>query len=244
MLNEFGIGKVYVVHAKHGFEHREKWVNELFQKYNIQFEYLSEENSPCSVEELLVRYFPENVRDILSNRVILCTLSHLLCYEQIVQNQISLALIFEDDPFFLKNFYKKIEHVTNEAKMLKKGFLISLENTSLEFPPRRIVKKGQYLYQAQYGRCAGAYLVDYSGAKAMLEHLKTQKCRKAIDTWHNIIIKQGVIDIYWSHPPLFEQASHNGKLNSQIQKIRSGNKRRIKWLAQKFYKMYILRWLR
>ncbi len=242
MLNKFGIDGVYVVHARHGFEQREAWVKELFKQYNIPFEFVSEEDSVLPLEELTANYFPTNIKDTLSKGVILCTLSHFVCYEKIVKQQKGLSLIFEDDPCFLKDFPKRMERVVNEAKTLKEGFIISLENTTLEFPSWRKVRKGQYLYKAMKGRCAGAYLVDLKAANVMLERLKKEKCRKAIDIWHNIILQSGTIDMdmYWSHPPLVEQASHNGKLNSLIQQSRS----RFQWLAQKFYKMYILKWFR
>jgi glycosyl transferase family 25 len=240
MLSQFGIDGVYVVHAPYGFEQRELWVKELFKRYDLPFEFVSEEDSPLPLQELTANYFPPNIRETLSKGVVLCTLSHFVCYEKIVREKHGLSLIFEDDPCFLKDFHKRIEKITNEARNLKKGFIISLENTTLEFPSWRKITKGKYLYQAARGRCAGAYLVDLKGASAMLESAKKEKCVKAIDIWHNKILQKGEIDMYWSHPPLVEQASHNGKMNSLIQQSRS----RTQWLVQKFYKMYILRWFR
>jgi glycosyl transferase family 25 len=240
MLNKFGIDEVFVIHARHGSEQRERWVKELFKQYDIPFQFISEEDSVLPLEELSTNYFPPNIRETLSKGVVLCTLSHFVCYEKIVKQQNALTLIFEDDPCFLKDFHKRLERVTTEAKNLKKGFIISLERTTLQFPSWKKIRKGQYLYEAQKSRCAGAYLVDLNAASMMLESLKKEKCLKAIDIWHNIILQKGTINMYWSHPPLVEQASHNGKLHSQIQQSRS----RFQWLVQKFYKMYILRWFR
>jgi glycosyl transferase family 25 len=240
MLNKFGISEVFVIHARNGSEQREKRVKELFKQHNIPFQFISEEDSVLPIEELSANYFPPNIRETLSKGVVLCTLSHFVCYEKIVKQKNALTLIFEDDPCVLKDFNKRLERVTHEAKNLKEGFIISLERTTLQFPSWWKIRKGQYLYEAQKSRCAGAYLVDLKAANLMLENLKHEKCRKAIDIWHNIILQKGIINMYWSHPPLTEQGSHNGRLHSQIQQSRN----RYQWLVQKIYKMYILRWFR
>jgi glycosyl transferase family 25 len=100
------------------------------------------------------------------------------------------------------------------------------------------------LYEAAAGRCAGAYLIDLQAAKNMLEDLKVNKCNRVIDWWHNDLIERKVIKMYWAHPPLTEQGSFNGVLPSSVSARANGSIRRFKWLAQKFYKMYLLRWFR
>lgn len=65
-----------------------------------------------------------------------------------------------------------------------------------------------------------------------------------IDWWHNDMIERNVIKMYWAHPALTEQGSHNGLLSAVISTKEKSNKRRISWLAQKFYKTYITRWFK
>jgi glycosyl transferase family 25 len=165
-----------------------------------------------------------------------------LSYEKIVKNKNKFALVFENDPFFLGDFLKKIEQVANEAKTLEPGFIISLENSTFRFPSVRRIKKGKYLYEAPFGRMAGAYMIDQKAAADILQNLKTEKCCQVIDWWHNTLIDHNIIKMYWAHPPLVEQGSHNGRMSSTISSKNKGYIRRLKWDIQKFYKTYISRW--
>jgi len=124
---------------------------------------------------------------------------------------------------------------------LPKGFIISLENSTLKFPSYWKTKKGKFLYQAKSGRMAGAYIIDLEGAKKILNDLKTNKCGTVIDWWHNTLIERGIIKMYWAHPPLVEQGSHNGFLNSTISTKPNTAIRRISWLVQKYYKYFLRR---
>jgi len=47
--------------------------------------------------------------------------------------------------------------------------------------------------------------------------------------------------MYWAHPPLVEQGSHNGCLNSTISSKPGTITRKISWLIQKYYKYYLKR---
>ena len=100
-------------------------------------------------------------------------------------------------------------------------------------------KRGKYLYKSSYGRAAGAYMIDLAGAQKILEHLKTNKCCNVIDWWHNSLIQNKVVDMYWAHPPLTEQGSHNGMMSSTISSKNRSIVRRIQWIAQKYYRTYI-----
>jgi glycosyl transferase family 25 len=240
MLKKFGIEGIYVIHAKKGYEKHEQHINELFNRYKLDFKFITEGEPDNFTNDLLEKYFTveyKNPKGQLS-----CTLNHFLAYEQVVANENKYALIFENDPYFLGDFVKKIEKIVNEVEINSlDGFIISLENTSLRFPSYWLSKPDQLLYRAKSGRCAGAYLIDLKGANNILEELRHNKCDTIIDTWHNNLIDKGVIKMYWAHPPLVEQGSHNGKLNSVISSKQKSVVRRIQWLCQKYYKTYIRR---
>ncbi|CAN5786902.1 hypothetical protein BH11BAC3_BH11BAC3_45640 [soil metagenome] len=244
MIKQFGIEGVYVVHAKKGYEFHEERINKLFKENGLSFEFVTDGDPVCFTEELLNKYFTKDIRNLLSDGILSCTLNHILIYERIVKNNNKFALVFENDPFFIGDFPTKIVNIAKEAATLKPAFLVSLENTLLKFPPAKNLRKGQLLYAANYGRCAGAYLVDLQGAKDILENLKTNKCAQVIDLWHNTLIERKVVDMYWADPPITEQGSHNGLLSSTISSQRKSLTRRISWLAQKYVKSYITRWFK
>jgi len=244
MLKDFGIEGIYIVHAKKGYEIHEQRINEIFSKLNLEYEFVTEGDISNFNKQILQKYFCNEIENKLSQGVLSCTLNHILSYEKIVRNNNKYALVFENDPFFLGDFLKNIKRVANEANSLEPGFIISLENTTLKFPDFRKVKKGKYLYEASFGRAAGAYLIDLKAAKDILENLKTEKCCQVIDWWHNTLIDHKIIKMYWAHPAFVEQGSHNGKLSSTISSKNKSRGRRWRWKAQKFYKMYIYRWFK
>ncbi|MEO8852888.1 MAG: glycosyltransferase family 25 protein [Ginsengibacter sp.] len=244
MLKEVGIEGIYIVHALQGYEVHEERMNEIFGKMNLDYEFVTDGDVSHFTPALLEKYFCPEIDTKLSKGIISCTLNHILSYEKMVANNNKYALVFENDPFFLGDFLKKITRVAKEADTLPPGFIISLENTTLRFPYFRKVKKGKYLYDAEYGRAAGAYLIDLKAAKDILAHLKTHKCCQVIDWWHNTLIKEKVVKMYWAHPAFVEQGSHNGLMSSTISSKNKSYGRRLRWNAQKFYKMYIYRWFK
>ena len=44
----------------------------------------------------------------------------------------------------------------------------------------------------------------------------SNKCNKIIDWYHNELIDTIGLQNYWCHPPIVEQGSHNGKMQSII----------------------------
>ncbi len=244
MLQEFGIDGIYVVHAKKGYELHEARIRDLFGSFGMEYELVTEGDPSCFSDELLHQYFIPEIRDVLREGIISCTLNHILSYERIVKNKNKFALVFENDPFFLGNFPEKIAKIASEAQKLDKGFMISLENTTLEFPPTRSLRKGQLLYEASRGRCAGAYMMDLEAARKILEDLKTRKCHTVIDWWHNSLITNHIVRMYWADPPLTEQGSHNGRMASTISSKNRNLMRQLQWNVQKGYKMYIARWFK
>ena len=243
MIAVIGVNSAYIVHGITGYESRERLLNEVFKSQQIlPFEFVTEYEDELRNEALIKKYFSEDIRTILGKGALYCTLVHILIYEKILENNDAFTLVFENDVCFIDaNFLEKLKPIVAEAKGLKEGFIISLENTTLEFPSWRVVKKNKLLYKAKSGRCAGAYLIDKKAAQIMIDDAVTRKCSKVIDWWHNDLIDRGVITMYWAHPPLTEQGSFNGKMTSSISIRNNGTIRRWRWLAQKYYKMYILR---
>lgn len=237
-FKEIPIDSVFVIHAKKGYELHEHRINDLFAKNNIDFEFMTDGDVSNFSDELLAKYFTPTIQ--LSQGVLSCTLNHILVYEKMVANKISLALIFENDPFFLRNFTSNLNKIVKESKS-KNGFIISLENTCMKFPSFWQTKKNQHLYPAKMGRAAGAYLINLQAAKLIMEDLKTNKCHTVIDWWHNKLIERGIIKMYWAFPAIVEQGSHNGQLSSTISSNKNSIGRKIKWQLQKFYKYYFRR---
>lgn len=232
---------IYVIHARKGYEFHEKRITKLFGENKLNFEFVTEGDPSLFTDELLNQYFSPDIRNTLGDGTLSCTLNHILAYERMIKNKNSYAIVFENDPFFLGDFQKKLKKIFPAAEALDKGWIISLENSTLKFPSYWTAQKGKYLYQATAGRMAGAYMIDLAGAKTIIKDLKQHKCHTVIDWWHNSLIDRGVVKMYWAHPPLVEQGSHNGHLNSTISSKRKSFSRRLSWVIQKNYKTYVKR---
>jgi glycosyl transferase family 25 len=241
---DWGIDNIYVVHALKGYEFHEKRVRDILQTLNFEFEFATEGDPSLWTDELIDRYFVPNIKDLMTEGGISCTLNHILVYEQMLKRGNRLALVFEDDLFLLNHFEKNLPLIINETKTLKPGFIVSLENSTLRFPSRKVIRKNKLLYPAKLGRCTGAYIIDREGATKCLEDLKTNPCNQIVDWWHNYLIDRHVIKSYWVHPPVIEQGSHNGKTGSNLSFTPKSMGRRMKWTAQKYYKMYILQFFK
>lgn len=232
---------VFVVHALKGYEYHEKRLIDLFDKNGISHEFVTDGDPIYFTNEILEKYFVPGIKSILSTGVLSCTLNHIYCLEKIVERNLDYALIFENDPFFLGNFVEELKKMVSEIENLTNGFMISLENSTLRLPSYWDIKKNKHLYQASTCRMSGSYLIDRKGAINILNELKINKCPTVIDGWHDQLIEQNIIKMFWVHPPLVEEGSHNGHLNATISTKPRSKFRRIAWKAQKFYKLYIRR---
>ena len=244
MLSDIGIDGIYVVHAKYGYEVHEKRIIDLFNANHLNFEFVTDGDPSVFTKELLDSYFTEGMLRRWSDGVVSCTLNHLYAYERMVKNNNRYALVFENDPFFLGDFNQNLRKLADEMNSLEKGFIVSIENTSLRYPSYWATKRGKHLYRATHGRCAGAYLIDLEGAKKILEDVKKNRCPISIDWYHNFLTRDGVIKIYWAHPPFVEQGSHNGKLCSTISCKPNSIKRQVKWVLQKTIKNFFKRFIK
>jgi glycosyl transferase family 25 len=215
---QLGIGHIYVVHALRGYEEHEKRLHQILgNQLGMEYELVTDGDPSLWTDELVYRYFVPNIREVLSNGVLSCTLNHILCCEKMLENGDDVALIFENDPFLLHRFTERLAAIVAELKREQHcGVIVSLENTTLTFPPRKSIRKNKLLYPARQGRCAGAYLLDQAAAQQIVNDLRTHKCATVVDWWHNDMVARGVVGMLWAHPPIVEQGSHNGKLHATI----------------------------
>jgi len=234
--------KIYVIHAIEGYDIQEQHVRDLFSKYNLNFEFVVDGDPTLTNRSILESYFTDEFIDKTSAGQMSCTLNHILAYKKFLDSNKKYALVFENDPFFLQNFLKKLHRVYQEIQHLEEGVIVSLENTTLRFPSFFQLKKNKTLYGANVGRMAGAYLIDAKGAEKAVAHLQTQKCKDIVDWWHNSLIKSNIIKMYWAHPPLTEQGSHNGLMSGTISSKSKSMTRRLRWRFRKFYRLVILRY--
>ncbi len=168
-----------------------------------------------------------------------CAFKHILAYQDILKNKYPFALILEDDIRFYDNIHL-LHSILDEIKDRDlHDFIVSLEDSRLKYIPRSKRQKGRLLYVENSGRMTGAYLIDFAGAKRILDYTKTKKMRAPIDWFHNECIAEKVISMFWAQPPIAVQGSLEGSVKSLIGKVRFGGLKVLVFRIQRLYKRIV-----
>lgn len=206
--------KAFIIHVR-GNEERELHIKNELASTSFDYQFIENGNKEELKNEDLKAYFTGDMLQP-SGRTS-CAYKHLLAYKMIVENQLPYACIIEDDIIFTSNFNTIFSQSIKEFKKRKlKRFLISFEDSLNLFIRRSEEEKDQLLYKQNRSRFAGLYMIDLEAAKLMLAQAKAEKIGRAIDWWHNDLINQGSLNVYWCHPTIARQMSHNGKFGSLI----------------------------
>lgn len=230
---------MFVAHVKKGYEDRERHIDAHLGGLGIPFEYLLDGDIPDLDPGRLEAYFTGEEMKRPSG-ITSCAMKHLLVYEEIVRRDLAGALVLEDDIFlgrdFLAVFAATLDELDRRPELAGQPVLVSYENSSLRFVPPEEVEAGRHLYARDRGRCTGAYWVNREAARSIVEDTRARRCRRPVDHYHNDLVARGALRIFWSHPAVAEQGSHNGRFGSALDHRRKGLLRRLKWAIQKLYK--------
>jgi len=234
----------YVIHPER-LKERGEHIQRMLSQKGMTFEFVNEGNDDCQIQSYLNQWM-KNGQENMLERVprVLCTISHFLAYQRIVAEKAEGALILEDDIVLHDDFLPQFERSLEEYRQhyTDKKVLISYEDSSLLLIPRSQRKKGKMLYEGKRDRLSGAYFINNLAAKAILDHLESEHCDRAIDCYHNLLIQEGVVDYFWCHPALATQGSFTGAFRSALSK-KKDRMIEISWWFKKNYKR-LLYWFR
>jgi glycosyl transferase, family 25 len=229
--------KTYVIHVR-GNKERENYIRNELKKFNIEFEFILEGNMEDMTDDDLDKYFKDDFKTVSPRTS--CTIKHFFVYERMVKDNVPVALVFEDDIELFSSFPEIFDKSLKETAEMRESFIISYESSTQEFISKSEEVPGKVLYHKPKGRCAGAYLIDLTAAKIILEYGNRTKVNFCMDWVHNELSDKGSLKIYWCHPAIAEQQSHNGKIQSLLDEKKQGKYYRLKYFLQKVYKKRIL----
>jgi glycosyl transferase family 25 len=115
---------IFIIHALKGYDFHEERIKKVFSDMNLGFEFVTDGDPSLFTKNIIEKYFVKNIDQILSKGILSCTLNHIFAYEKIVSRKLEYTVIFENDPYFLGNFKKKIEMLIPEIIKLPKGYII------------------------------------------------------------------------------------------------------------------------
>jgi len=236
--------KTFVIHPDK-LEERGIHMAKMLNDMSLCYEFVNEGHDEAQIDVFLKSFLRDGREKMLcrSSRS-LCTISHFLAYQKILQENLDGALILEDDTVLYDSFKQLFEQSIEEYRQhyANQRVLISYEDSSLQFVPRSKRKKGQMLYPGSKDRMAGAYFINRHAAQAILDRLKKEQADVAIDVYHYQLIKEGFINYLWCQPALATQGSFTGAFRSSLSK-KKDRMITFRWWFKKNYKklLYNLR---
>jgi glycosyl transferase family 25 len=205
--------KTYIIHVSTAID-REKHMQAQVAGKSLEPVFINEGDMKDLSSEVLDKYFT----GVEMKRVMAwtsCAYKHFLAYEQIVQANLPIALIFEDDIILSSDFEAVVQKVLQEVEREKMhNFIISLEDSGLRFVKRseRAKHNHRLTYQRRHMRGTGAYLIDLEASQNMLQIVTTEKCHRPIDCFMEACASIDKINIFWTHPTVASQGSYFGSI--------------------------------
>lgn len=234
------VDKIYVVHVSSDKD-REEHIKRELGRFGISFEFMLKGDKSDISTEIITEYFiGDEIGGLSPSAQQSCTYKHLSIYEKMLADGVQDALVFEDDVYLSENFNEVFNETISELKSLPKEIqdkaLVNFENSTLQIihPSKQV--EGQHLYKAEKSRCAGAYYLNKNLAQSITDYRIKNKCNKIIDWYHNELITAIQLQHYWCHPPVVEQGSHNGRIQSMIDDKKYGYIRQFTWKISRLYK--------
>ena len=221
-----GMEKVIVIHAKH-LRERMVHMERQLRDWPGEVVYVTEADKDELTDELIDTYFVPGCELYNKSGATSCAIKHIKACQYIVDHQLEGALVLEDD------IVLHAEH----------PIIISYEDSSLQFIPRSRRKKGQWLYEAPYGRVRfnGALYINQKAAQAIVDDVKANKCDIAVDHYYMHLYGKGLVQFLWCEPALATQGSFNSSFVSSMGQIRSLEG--IRWRLKYAYKRLVY-WFR
>jgi len=207
--------KTYIIHVSDAFE-REKHVHNEIKDKTLDAIFINEGDLKDLSPTVLDKYFTglEMKRRMPTTS---CAYKHFLAYQEIIKNNVEIALIFEDDIILSKNFQQEITKIVAEAQSDKhQNFLISLEDSGHRFVKKSERIKNKHFYKRTKMRGTGAYIIDLQATKNIMQEVMTEKCHRPIDCFLETCAELDKINIYWTHPTIVSQGSFLGSMQPLI----------------------------
>lgn len=237
---------ILVIHVR-GNGTRRRYIQEQLDTLGYPYHFILDGNVEDLTPDIIDRYFSDNGKaDTMYGAFprTSCAYKHILAMKYILDHGLEGALIVEDDLRLKGNFkevlMKGMEEYQKNYK--QEPFIANYEESSLMFVPRSMRRNGQVLYRATRDRFAGCIYVNAIAARAILQYIDRHKSAYASDMLHNHLIRQDIINYYWSHPCIACQCSCDGSMPTMIP-TRPRPLKRLKWLYKKVYK-HFLYWMR
>ncbi|WP_426577120.1 glycosyltransferase family 25 protein [Xenorhabdus stockiae] len=206
--------KIFVINLKSNSERR-LTIQQQADALNLDIEFIDAvygiQLSDDEISQLVYDY-PECR---LTKGEIGCALSHLFIYKKIISENISCALVLEDDAVLSNNIKRVISDIKRVDNIRKPNvYLLSKVEKYIE--NKKIKSSSFNIHKAYEASGTHGYLVNKTAAKKLLNELKPIKYEA--DMW-GIFIFRNFINVYCVVPHIIDTSDQN-KFDSLIEKER------------------------
>ncbi|WP_340610758.1 glycosyltransferase family 25 protein [Xenorhabdus bharatensis] len=204
--------KIFVINLKSNSEHRLA-IQQQADAFNLNIEFVDAVYGAQLSDNEIVQLVYDYPECKLTKGEIGCALSHLFIYEKIISENISHALILEDDAVLSNNIHRitsDIEKIDN----IKKPNVYLLSKVEKYIENKKIKTRLFNVYKVYEASGTHGYLINKTAAKELLDKLKPIKYEA--DMW-GIFIFRNFINVYCIVPHIIDTSDQN-KFYSLIEK--------------------------
>jgi len=222
------VDRIYVAHYTPLYERKEKLLK-IFEEFNIEPTWIE-----CEPTREQMKKFYNNSHEVwykkisnldyggpipwkeLSKSEKSIAHKHIKIWRDISDNNISTALVLEDDLMFDDKFVELFNfNLTITPKDWDLIFIGSGCNLRI---PSEEKRDGIVAYRKHHpaSKCMDSYLIKCSSAAIMSENIKS--ITLPIDFEINYCMKEADMKVYWWEPPVTKQGSQCGLYKSEIMK--------------------------
>ncbi len=227
--------QVYVISLKDSVD-RQKSITAQCEKLDINPIFIEAVNGKNLSKSEISQYCnQEKAKQLFGRELLLgeigCALSHLNIYQKMLDDNISCAVIFEDDAIIKSNFANSIELILNrnldwDLILLghNKGFKLSSEISSIKsnWGVKKLDKKTSIGRIVRGGLGCYGYMINQEGAKKLLSYVEENSIVYPIDKMtsnYDVVNFYGVFPTVVSIESNFESSIDN---NGNRQNDRDG----------------------
>lgn len=228
--------KTYIIHAAHLTE-RAASIRRQLDPLGLDYEFVTRYDKDELTEEVMAKWFVKDIR--LHPSELSCAMKHIYVCQKIVENNLEGALVFEDDIVLHNDFKDVFQKSLQELSLFPNGaYLLSYEDSTLQFIPKSRRIKGKMLYEGDSIRCLGAYYITIQGAKTVLDKLSEGKVDCPIDHFYQGLLNAKTLKTLWCHPCVATQGSSMGLFSSSLRK-RKHRLMQARWYIKLWYKKFL-----
>jgi len=235
-----GIDKVYVLSVK-SFADRIEHIQQELSKNNISFDFVFDFDIVDITDEDLAIFSHSNMEMPHKSLV----LKNIAVWKRMVKDNVSRALVLEDDAILNHDFRANIHKIITAADALAPGYLIFLGGADTKLP-KDFLESPETLIPRRMTTADG-FIIDNTLAKKRLQWLKNNSINLPADGLMCKIDEDIGALHYWPKQAIVQQASCTGQFKTTLDGSRSKHSLfyiglRYRW--HKFKNQSIKRWLK